>query len=135
MKGVEKMIAKEEYQINIKLLEEEKDVNDFEKNDTSKEIKKIDIPLSLSDLNHTITDLIDEIKIRIKNEDCENYDSSEDNLIIDNMLYNEGYQKAEKKGKKKVKKIIKNLLKTGMSVREISKVTNYSEEDIRKIKE
>ena len=51
------------------------------------------------------------------------------------MLYNEGYQKAEKKGKKKVKKIIKNLLKTGMSVREISKVTNYSEEDIRKIKE
>ena len=50
MKGVEKMIAKEEYQINIKLLEEEKDVNDFEKDDTSQEIKRIDIPLSLSNL-------------------------------------------------------------------------------------
>lgn len=109
---------KGEYQINIKLVEGRH--AKYEDDDL-----EYDACYSLEDLDNCINGLINVLKEKI-------YDDKEDS--IEDILYTEGYQKAEKRGKKKVKKIIKNLLKEGMPIKEIAKVTNYSEEEILNIK-
>ncbi len=117
------MLDKGEYQINIKLVEGRH--AKYEDDDT-----EYDACYSLEDLDHCINGLINVLKEKIY-DDKDDF-SKEDS--IEDILYTEGYQKAEKRGKKKVKKIIKNLLKEGMPIKEIAKVTNYSEEEILNIK-